>query len=647
MEAYILKSTLLLGIFLGAYYLLLSREKMHRFNRFYLLGSLLFSLLLPVITIPVYVEVQAPVTQPVLTTIEMPPTQISEATPQVTKKSLPHVMAEPVQVKQSVNYFPYALWGGYGLVALLLAIRFTVNIVHFYRKAKRNKQITLHGARVVLLYNCPLPYTFINFIFVNKSQYEGQTIEPELFTHELAHVHQKHTLDILFVELLKTVFWFNPLLYLYKKAIQTNHEFLADDAVINQHLSITTYQLLLLDKATPPLAYALASSINFSTTKKRFTMMTKTTTKRKGLLLQSAMLPLVAGLVYFFSIQTITYAKTAEGKTYPTTTLNLPAVSSTTAPLPTAVTDTSIARVVARAAKATQSDTIVGDARRDEYFKGVRIIIDDAKRGIKIDALYENVSLDNRRYYLNNVPSKKTASLMPEVDYKWFVENKDAYFFIDEKKVTYEQFLQYKKEDFANYSTRMYWESTTVKITQVYLFTYPFFEEKLKHINDHYPDETYTLTVTKKPIDTVKEQLAEWKETDPSGKTNYEKEMEENLAKAKAPTYNYIDELKNAKKDYDGRFLGKEGSFTAYVNKNIQLPEKYREEGLTVAFSVNTDGSVSDVEIFDKQLKVDRKFRKRIERVFTSSPGFIPVQRNGRPERINTLITIGKDKFGI
>jgi len=284
METYILKSTLLLGIFLGAYYLLLSREKMHRFNRFYLLGSLLFSLVLPVITIPVYVEAEA-----------SPPPE----------EAMQLVAAAPVATTEVVQtpYLFYAAVVGYVLVVTLLAVRFMLNILRFYRAKRSNTLLDYNGATLVLLKGEMPPHTFLNYIFISDLEYERRLTEPELLTHELAHVHQKHTLDVLFIELLKTVFWLNPLLYLYKRAIQTNHEFLADDAVIHQHLNITTYQSLLLDKATPPMAYALASSINFSLTKKRFIMMTKTTTRLKAALLQASVLPVFAALVLIFSVK--------------------------------------------------------------------------------------------------------------------------------------------------------------------------------------------------------------------------------------------------------------------------------------------------------------------------------------------------------
>ncbi|MFP9115835.1 M56 family metallopeptidase [Flavobacterium sp. RHBU_3] len=288
MGAYILKSAVFLAVLLWAYYLLLSREKMYRFNRFYLLSSLVLSLVLPLVVIPIYVQAE-----------EQPVVQVPVETMQMVT-TLPATVAAP-EVQQT-HYWAYAALAGYILVVTVLAIRFALNILRFYRVKKNNTVLAYNGATLVLLKEDMLPHTFMGNIFMGENEY-SRLIEPELLTHELAHVRQRHTLDVLFIELLKTVFWFNPLLYMYKKAIQTNHEFLADEAVIHQHLNIPTYQLLLLDKATPPLAFALASSINFSTTKKRFAMMTKTTTRFKAALLQAATLPITAALVLLFSIK--------------------------------------------------------------------------------------------------------------------------------------------------------------------------------------------------------------------------------------------------------------------------------------------------------------------------------------------------------
>src|SRR5690606_26392103 len=106
---------------------------------------------------------------------------------------------------------------------------------------------------------------------------ENRKIENELFAHELVHVNQKHTLDILFAEFLIMVMWFNPLLYFYKKAIQLNHEFLADEKVIDAYQDVVSYQQMLLSRSSATPVLQLASNLNFGLTKKRLLMMTKNT----------------------------------------------------------------------------------------------------------------------------------------------------------------------------------------------------------------------------------------------------------------------------------------------------------------------------------------------------------------------------------
>jgi hypothetical protein len=282
MMPFLLKSVLSMLVLLGVYHLFLEKEKMHRFNRFYLLGAMVLSIVLPLISIPVYVEAAA-VLQPVA---------IAQA------QALPTTFVPAVV--QEEHYMPYVLAGGYAVIVVVLGVRFILNINRFYRLKKKSTTVGYKNATLVLLEDNVLPHTFLNNIYLSKHEYESRKIEPELFTHELAHVLQKHTLDILFTELLKTFFWFNPLVYFYKRAIQLNHEFLADETTVSNHLNITNYQQLLLEMATPAKQYALASSINFSVTKKRFIMMTKTTTKTKAVLLKVALLPVIGTLMMLF-----------------------------------------------------------------------------------------------------------------------------------------------------------------------------------------------------------------------------------------------------------------------------------------------------------------------------------------------------------
>lgn len=280
MTDFLITSTISMGVLLAAYHLLLEREKMHRFNRFYLLAAIIFSFVIPFVTLPAVITVMPQVTGGAPASALLPATTTAAAV-----------------APQAVNYWPYIGWGIYGLVAFGLAIRFAGNIRRFYKIKKQGRTIAYEGVALVILKDEILPHTFLNNIFISEKDYEEQIAAPELLTHELTHIHQRHTLDILFIELVKTLFWFNPLVYLYKRAIQMNHEFLADENVVSKHPDVPAYQQLLLKKAIPSPVYALASTINFNVTKKRFIMMTKTTTKTRAALLQFAVLPVIATLM--------------------------------------------------------------------------------------------------------------------------------------------------------------------------------------------------------------------------------------------------------------------------------------------------------------------------------------------------------------
>jgi hypothetical protein len=195
-------------------------------------------------------------------------------------------------------------------VTIFLLIRFIKNGLQLYKRAKSNASIAFNNAKLVLLPHPTLPYTFLNTIFINQDDYENRKIENELYTHELIHVTQKHTLDILLIETLKVVFWFNPILYFYKKAIQLNHEFLADEKVVQTHNNVPYYQNLLISKANANPTYYLASNLNYSVTKKRLIMMTKNTSTTRGLIKKGLLIPVLTAIVFSFCTKVVAQEKT-------------------------------------------------------------------------------------------------------------------------------------------------------------------------------------------------------------------------------------------------------------------------------------------------------------------------------------------------
>ena len=170
-----------------------------------------------------------------------------------------------------------------------------------YQKIKRNENVKLQNATLILVDDAITPHTFWNYIFINKKEYNSQKIEEELFTHELTHATQKHTFDVLLIEVLKIVFWFNPIFYFLKKSIQLNHEFLADTKVVSNHKNIPEYQYLLLNKTAWNNEYYLASNLNYLLTKKRLVMMTKQSSQTKILLKKLAVIPLLVGFIFLFA----------------------------------------------------------------------------------------------------------------------------------------------------------------------------------------------------------------------------------------------------------------------------------------------------------------------------------------------------------
>ena len=272
---FLVKSTISLSILLVVYHLFLQKEKMFRFNRYFLLVSLLFSIGVSFISF----EIQQDIPIAYNNVIKFQT---------ITANTLPiQEEVTGINTVEQTNYWLSLLWITYVAVTLILSYRFIQNIYRITSKAKVSKIIVHQNIRMVLLSEETLPYSFWNSIYINQNDFENGLIEQELFTHEIAHVKQKHTLDVIFIEILKTLFWFNPIFIFYKKAMQLNHEFLADENVIRAHNDVCLYQKLLLNKLSTSQPIYLASNFNFLSTKKRLIMMTKITSKTRTLVMKS------------------------------------------------------------------------------------------------------------------------------------------------------------------------------------------------------------------------------------------------------------------------------------------------------------------------------------------------------------------------
>lgn len=286
MTTYIIKVILCSAVFLLTYKLLLEKEKMHLFNRFFLLASLLLSFVIPVITFN-YSKLSLP---------------ISENAILSTNILQDNVIIQIPSAEQSTNYMLLILLTIYVTITTLLLFHFIVNLSKILSKALTNQTIPYKTCKIVLINEDLTPHSFLNYLFIHNKEYEN--IENEILVHEYAHIQQKHSYDILLLEILQTVFWFNPIIFFYRKAIQLNHEYQADEAVINSSHNVSSYQYLLIDKINKGKTYNLTSQFNYSITKKRLLMMTKTKSLKSILCRQIAILPVIALSIFAFSTKT-------------------------------------------------------------------------------------------------------------------------------------------------------------------------------------------------------------------------------------------------------------------------------------------------------------------------------------------------------
>jgi bla regulator protein BlaR1 len=259
METIILKIILCSGIVLGLYYLFLAKEKTFTFNRFYLLLGLVFSYSIP------FVAIEAPQIE------DKKPTIIFE------QEISQQILQTPIVTQSEAFDYIQLLWVAYFIVTGIMILKVLYSIIKI--KRLKGKRIIYQNRTVVLLEKELAPFSFLNVIYLSEKYFKDRKIDERIFLHEEIHVKQKHSFDVLFIEVLKAFSWFNPFIYFYKNAMITNHEFLADEEVIIRNENIKNYQELILNEVLKKQNLPLTHPFNFNNTKKRFIMMTKRNSK--------------------------------------------------------------------------------------------------------------------------------------------------------------------------------------------------------------------------------------------------------------------------------------------------------------------------------------------------------------------------------
>lgn len=302
MLTYLLKSALLLALLYGGFALLLSRETFHRFNRLALLCVLVASLVLPAVQLtmnkPSFLSLMAtgstdsppalPIREGAITFENENPLSSTHSTPSLAGRVGGESAGSASLDWKQVLSLIY-------LVGLLTSVGiFLFQLIRFWQDTKGGTRTRDEEGNTIIIRGGDFaPYSFFHVIVISVSDYEH--LREPILAHEQAHIRLGHSWDLLLLEAVKAIQWFNPFVYLLGRDLKAVHEYEADNAVLNLGIDAKTYQLLLVTKAVGNRLQTLGNNLSHHSLKKRITMMHKNSSNR-WLMTKAVVLPALMAL---------------------------------------------------------------------------------------------------------------------------------------------------------------------------------------------------------------------------------------------------------------------------------------------------------------------------------------------------------------
>jgi beta-lactamase regulating signal transducer with metallopeptidase domain len=278
MIPYIISVGLILSGCLTFYKLLLQKETFYHLNRYVLMFCLLVAFSLPLVHVPQQFSFRKMQTSAIITNNNV---AINNNNDNKNIDANSNVQFQPEKQVQSTSvnntfswkqFMQWMFWL-YWFGVIVFALNFFVQMIILLYRAYTNPVIKDGKFRIVEMHGDKAPCSFLNNIFINPEKYVWNVYE-QILQHENIHIQQKHSLDILFAELVLIVQWFNPFAWMYRKEIESNLEFLTDDQLVQKEkIEKASYQLSLLKVSAPHFPLSLTTNYNQSLLKKRITMM--------------------------------------------------------------------------------------------------------------------------------------------------------------------------------------------------------------------------------------------------------------------------------------------------------------------------------------------------------------------------------------
>lgn len=294
---YLFKSAIWLSGFTVIYILFLRNERFFMLKRAYLICGIVVSFIFPLISIHYQVEMPAPEINPA----------------GVAYDGIP-ALAGPQQVIPGKSYdYQVILLFLYLTGVLFLAFRGIWHFRHLYKTIKKANIVIRGPAKLIRASEFSSSFSFFNYVFVNPSVNENEV--EEIMNHELVHVSQKHSFDLLLGELIRLLQWANPFAWIYTGFIRLNHEYIADQAALQRTSDPAIYKAALLNQMFRSPVFSLSNSFNYSLNKTRFEMMKKIVTSPYRKLKVLFVLPVFALVFYAFATAEYHYTAPANNTT--------------------------------------------------------------------------------------------------------------------------------------------------------------------------------------------------------------------------------------------------------------------------------------------------------------------------------------------
>lgn len=282
---YDIKAAVLIAVFYIFYRLLLSKETLHRMNRIVLLSTAVLSLVLPLCIITTH---RTEIIAGLRPTIDVFTGQAA------------------IDIEQTVPSIPWwqtAIVTAYLIGVAIIIGKILISLISIMRLIHSAQDVREYkGSRLIISDENRASFSWMNYIIIGRNDYE-QGIE-EILDHEKAHIGLRHSWDILLVDLISAIQWFNPAIWMLRSDLRAIHEYEADEAVLLKGVDVRHYQYLLVSKAMADSGFSITNQFNHSNLKQRINMMTSKKSNRSSALKALYILPIV-GISLAVSAKTI------------------------------------------------------------------------------------------------------------------------------------------------------------------------------------------------------------------------------------------------------------------------------------------------------------------------------------------------------